>query len=468
MLQFNKMSWQEGAMLRWLLIFLSCSFVCSRKGEDPEIHMNATQIIERWGYKPLAYDAVTEDGYILTLIRILPNANKWKPKRPVIFLQHGLESSCVDWINNLPGQSAGFYFSDAGFDVWMGNFRGNTYGRRHRTLKPENNEFWRFTWDEMAKYDLPALINKTLEISKADKLYYVGHSQGTLTAFAKFSTDQQLAEKVRAFFALAPVVTVKYIKGPSRLLAPLVKNIQKFKEFCGQGQFLPKGTVLSILVETFCPYMVARDLCSDLVFLLAGQELHQINTFCNVEMVLSGLCQMYDFGSEEENKKHYNGEATPPIYDISKMNVPTVLFWSANDILATPEDVERIWHLVFRGAFSKVILAESKETPGYLVAIKCIQKKLLKGKEESMQNEINVLSRLRHPNIVRLIETLEDKANYYLVMDLCGPIPADVESRSLNETLGGEEELQIFLAPRKHPLVQMGGNRALTRIRCHI
>ncbi|KHJ41867.1 hypothetical protein D918_08083 [Trichuris suis] len=70
------------------------------------------------------------------------------------------------------------------------------------------------------------------------------------------------------------------------------------------------------------------------------------------------------------------------------------------------------------GAFSKVILAESKETPGYLVAIKCIQKKLLKGKEESMQNEINVLSRLRHPNIVRLIETLEDKANYYLVMDL--------------------------------------------------
>ncbi|KHJ41863.1 hydrolase, alpha/beta domain protein [Trichuris suis] len=360
MLQFNKMSWQEGAMLRWLLIFLSCSFVCSRKGEDPEIHMNATQIIERWGYKPLAYDAVTEDGYILTLIRILPNANKWKPKRPVIFLQHGLESSCVDWINNLPGQSAGFYFSDAGFDVWMGNFRGNTYGRRHRTLKPENNEFWRFTWDEMAKYDLPALINKTLEISKADKLYYVGHSQGTLTAFAKFSTDQQLAEKVRAFFALAPVVTVKYIKGPSRLLAPLVKNIQKFKEFCGQGQFLPKGTVLSILVETFCPYMVARDLCSDLVFLLAGQELHQINTTRiavylahhpagtsteNVihfgQMVLSGLCQMYDFGSEEENKKHYNGEATPPIYDISKMNVPTVLFWSANDILATPEDVER-------------------------------------------------------------------------------------------------------------------------------
>ncbi|OUC43292.1 kinase domain protein [Trichinella nativa] len=74
--------------------------------------------------------------------------------------------------------------------------------------------------------------------------------------------------------------------------------------------------------------------------------------------------------------------------------------------------------LLFRGAFSKVILAESKTRQGLLVAIKCIDKKLVKGKEESMQNEINVLSRLRHPNIVRLIETFEDKSNYYLVMDL--------------------------------------------------
>ncbi|KAL1245605.1 Calcium/calmodulin-dependent protein kinase type 1 [Trichinella spiralis] len=75
-------------------------------------------------------------------------------------------------------------------------------------------------------------------------------------------------------------------------------------------------------------------------------------------------------------------------------------------------------HELGAGAFSKVILAESKTRQGLLVAIKCIDKKLVKGKEESMQNEINVLSRLRHPNIVRLIETFEDKSNYYLVMDL--------------------------------------------------
>jgi calcium/calmodulin-dependent protein kinase I len=43
------------------------------------------------------------------------------------------------------------------------------------------------------------------------------------------------------------------------------------------------------------------------------------------------------------------------------------------------------------GAFSKVFLAEYKNEPGHVVAIKCIDKKALKGKEESLENEIKVL-----------------------------------------------------------------------------
>ncbi|ODN04406.1 Calcium/calmodulin-dependent protein kinase type 1 [Orchesella cincta] len=70
------------------------------------------------------------------------------------------------------------------------------------------------------------------------------------------------------------------------------------------------------------------------------------------------------------------------------------------------------------GAFSQVRLAQSKEDPTMMYAIKIIDKKALKGKEESLENEIKVLRRLQHPNIVQLLEVYEDKTRVYLVMEL--------------------------------------------------
>jgi hypothetical protein len=47
----------------------------------------------------------------------------------------------------------------------------------------------------------------------------------------------------------------------------------------------------------------------------------------------------------------------------------------------------------YSGAFSEVRLGESKENPGQLFAVKIIDKKALKGKEDSLENEIKVLRR---------------------------------------------------------------------------
>ncbi|XP_060661099.1 calcium/calmodulin-dependent protein kinase type 1 isoform X2 [Drosophila nasuta] len=82
------------------------------------------------------------------------------------------------------------------------------------------------------------------------------------------------------------------------------------------------------------------------------------------------------------------------------------------------EEKYNLHGLLGTGAFSEVRLAESKETPGDHFAVKIIDKKALKGKEESLENEIRVLRRLTHPNIVQLLETYEDKAKVYLVMEL--------------------------------------------------
>ncbi|XP_070192144.1 calcium/calmodulin-dependent protein kinase type 1-like [Littorina saxatilis] len=70
------------------------------------------------------------------------------------------------------------------------------------------------------------------------------------------------------------------------------------------------------------------------------------------------------------------------------------------------------------GAFSEVVLAEDKHDRGKYFAIKCIDRHGLKGKEESLDNEISVLRRLAHPNIVELRDVFDDKTHVYLVMEL--------------------------------------------------
>ena len=83
----------------------------------------------------------------------------------------------------------------------------------------------------MAEYDLPAMLNYALNITGQSQLFYVGHSQGTLIGFTGFSSNPELASKVKMFFALAPVFTVGYvseiIRGAAYTLYPALVSSRK-------------------------------------------------------------------------------------------------------------------------------------------------------------------------------------------------------------------------------------------------
>ncbi|XP_068442167.1 calcium/calmodulin-dependent protein kinase type 1D [Clinocottus analis] len=69
------------------------------------------------------------------------------------------------------------------------------------------------------------------------------------------------------------------------------------------------------------------------------------------------------------------------------------------------------------GAFSEVVLAQEKLT-ARMFAVKCIPKKALKGKESSIENEIAVLRKIKHENIVALEDIYESPDHLYLIMQL--------------------------------------------------
>jgi lysosomal acid lipase/cholesteryl ester hydrolase len=57
----------------------------------------------------------------------------------------------------------------------VGNNRGTKYSQQERDRKG----YWDFGFDQLAKYDVPALMSSILRDSGAEKLIYIGHSQGT-------------------------------------------------------------------------------------------------------------------------------------------------------------------------------------------------------------------------------------------------------------------------------------------------
>jgi lysosomal acid lipase/cholesteryl ester hydrolase len=77
-------------------------------------------------------------------------------------------------------ESPSLLLAKQGYDVWIGNNRGNYYSLEHETLDHsiDHEEYWDFTWTEMGKYDVPAQIDKILSVTGKEKLTYIGFSTG--------------------------------------------------------------------------------------------------------------------------------------------------------------------------------------------------------------------------------------------------------------------------------------------------
>ncbi|CAG4947991.1 unnamed protein product [Colias eurytheme] len=329
--------------------------------EGDHEHLNATQLLQKNKYQVEEHTVQTDDGYILTMIRVLPREETTVLKRPVVFLMHGLLGSADDWLLMGPGKSLAYMLVDAGFEVWLGNSRGSRYSRRHVSKHPAQADFWKFSIDEIAQHDLPAMIDYVLRTSEEDKVFYVGHSQGTTAFFALASTRPEYRRKIAMMYALAPMVYMTNARSPFvRMIAPNSPFFETLQKQLGYGEFrLPKELIHTIGGDMCEKQVGCKYLCSNVNFVVSG--LNPLNMDVDlIHEILSHLPagastrQMKHYGqalsSDEFRKYDYGidtntavyGTAAPPKYNMTEVKVPVAIYWSEDDWLAHPMDVERL------------------------------------------------------------------------------------------------------------------------------
>lgn len=175
------------------------------------------------GYSSTEHLVATPDGYMLGIHRIVPE----EPPRGVVYLHHGLLMNSEIWVAApSPEYSIAFQLVDAGYEVWLGNNRGNKYSRKHLNKNPNSREFWNFCIDEFALYDIPTAVDYILDVCKVDSLVYIGFSQGSAQGFAALSVHPQLNTKISLFIALGPTLAPPSF-GP-RILQTLINASPSF------------------------------------------------------------------------------------------------------------------------------------------------------------------------------------------------------------------------------------------------
>ncbi|KAI1378949.1 alpha/beta-hydrolase [Hypoxylon crocopeplum] len=181
---------------------------------------NASDFVDlcaMYGYTAEEHVLQTKDGYLLGIHRLAwrkgeedlkVNDGPASIKKRVLYLHHGLLMNSEVWVCLTDAQRClPFVLVERGFDVWLGNNRGNKYSKKSINFPPTSIEFWNFSIDEFAFHDIPDSINYILETTRQPSLSYIGFSQGTAQAFASLAVHPKLNEQVNVFIALAPAMS---------------------------------------------------------------------------------------------------------------------------------------------------------------------------------------------------------------------------------------------------------------------
>lgn len=310
------------------------------------------------GYTHEEHVVLTKDGYLLGLHRLHCKKGEPNPRpgtftgKPVVYLHHGLLMNSEVWVCLTDAErSLAFMLVEQGYDVWLGNNRGNKYSKKSIHHGPNSSKFWDFSIDDFAWHDIPDSINHILDVTKQPKLSYVGFSQGTAQAFAALSIHPGLNERINVFIALAPAMN------PAGLASRLVDGLMKASPtllflFFGRKSILSSATMWQSILY---PPIFAKSIDMSLIWLFDwhGKNISQnqkiaayahLYSFASVKSVVhwfqimrNAAFQMYDDDILSPVTRTSVSSYRPARFPTRNIVAPTVLLYGDQDSLVDIE-----------------------------------------------------------------------------------------------------------------------------------
>ncbi|XP_034947807.1 lipase 1-like [Chelonus insularis] len=347
-------------------IFIFINTFCSMHGAFRDFFLDdywsAENIVKRDGYRLEVHNVTTEDGYILTVHRI-PGGKGAQP----ILLMHGLLCNSALWLVSGREQSLVYVLADQGYDVWLGNNRGNNYGLNHINLTTDDTEFWDFSFYEMAIYDLPAMINHIQNLTNQHP-FYIGHSQGTTIFFLLAILQPDIASLLKQPISLAPVAYVGGGESSLQLsVVSIMTTIFEVTQFFTNLQtfFTPSWWLPLFFLKLSCAVLSLGNYnCLNAVSSILGDERPELfdqailpaiitnfpagtslkNMYLYTQHVIFHRFNQFDYGATK-NWQIYNS-SIPPEFDLKKVTQPNVIFVADSDAFVDLPDLNKILQLV--------------------------------------------------------------------------------------------------------------------------
>uniref|UniRef100_A0A1I8Q818 Lipase n=1 Tax=Stomoxys calcitrans TaxID=35570 RepID=A0A1I8Q818_STOCA len=351
-------------LLAWVIL---ATFLESVRTQS---YLTTCDRVRRHGYPCDTHSVTTADGYILTMFRV-PHAHYGDAQmsaegRPVVFLMHCLLGSSDIWVLNGPETALPFVLADAGYDVWMGNARGNVYSENHISLSSSSPEFWSFALDEIGVIDLPAKLDYVMKQTQQKKLHYVGYSQGTTAFMMALSTIPRLNGVMKTSHLLAPVAFMCHMKSPAvRVASEFFGKPNALADFLGTLPVQGVWELLRGLGPTFCKNQIFSQFCVAILNFITGWDSPYLNRtllpdiiqtlpaggsnrqiFQYMQSFISCHFRAYDLGLRGNMERY--GKPYPPDYKLENIHPesPIQIYYSDNDFFVSLEDVQRLHKII--------------------------------------------------------------------------------------------------------------------------